>query len=287
MTRAFLVTLFLEAALVICWSSGFIGAKLASETPAVFLLMFWRFLFTSVGLLPFVCIAFKKGMTARSFLIQFLVGFLAMGVFLAFGVKSIDLGVPVGTSALISALQPLMTVAMASLLLKEDISYRQWVGLFIGLFGVSVAVGGSSSTASSLAYTFAFLGVLAMVGATIVTKTVSKPLDLLPTLGIQCQAATVLFFPLSIYEGTLIPTITQDFLFAIIWFVIFSTIGAYGFFWLCLRRSSTARVSSLIYLTPPVTAIWAWLMFSEPITIFILIGFAICFVGVVLAAKSD
>jgi drug/metabolite transporter (DMT)-like permease len=287
MTRALLVTLFLEVALVICWSSGFIGAKLASETPAVFLLLFWRFLFTSVGLLPFVWVAFKNGMTARSFLIQFLVGFLAMGIYLALGVKSIDLGVPAGTSALISALQPLMTVAMASLLLKEEITYKQWLGLLIGLIGVSVAVGGSFGAASTIVYFFAFVGVLAIVAATIVTKMVSKPLDLLPTLGIQCIAATVLFFPLSIYEGTLVPTITHGFVFAIIWFIILSTIGAYGFFWLCLRRSSTARVSSLIYLTPPVTAVWAWLMFSEPITISILIGFAICFIGVVLAAKSD
>jgi drug/metabolite transporter (DMT)-like permease len=287
MTRAFLVTLFLEAALVICWSSGFIGAKLASETPAVFLLLFWRFLFTSIGLLPFVWIAFKKGMSSGNFWVQFLVGFLAMGLYLALGVKSIDLGVLAGTSALISALQPLLTVAAASLLLREDTTARQWLGLFVGLIGVSVAVGGSFGATSSIAYSFAVIGVLAIVAATIVTRMISKPLALLPTLGIQCMAATLLFLPLAIHEGSLTPVVTYDFVFAIVWFIILSTIGAYGFFWLCLRQSSTARVSSLIYFTPPVTAVWAWFMFGEPITVFILIGFAICLVGVMLAARSN
>jgi len=274
MTRAFLVTLFLEAALVICWSSGFIGAKLASETPAVFVLLFWRFLFTTIGLSPYIWMAFKSGLTVSSFAIQLLVGLLAMGLFLAFGVKAIDLGVPAGTSALISTLQPLATVAAASVILKEDISYKQWLGLIIGLIGVSVAVGGSSGTAPIVAFALAFIGVLAIVVATIISKKVATPLPLLPTLGVQSLAATALFLPLAI-------------IFAIVWFILLSTLGAYGFFWLCLRRSSTARVSSLIYLTPPVTAIWAWLMFSEPITAFILVGFAICFVGVILAAKSD
>ena len=287
MTRAFLVTLFLEAALVICWSSGFIGAKLASETPAVFVLLFWRFLFTTIGLSPYIWMAFKSGLTVSSFAIQLLVGLLAMGLFLAFGVKAIDLGVPAGTSALISTLQPLATVAAASVILKEDISYKQWLGLIIGLIGVSVAVGGSSGTAPIVAFALAFIGVLAIVVATIISKKVATPLPLLPPLGVQSLAATALFLPLAIHEGTLVPTITYDFIFAIVWFILLSTLGAYGFFWLCLRRSSTARVSSLIYLTPPVTAIWAWLMFSEPITAFILVGFAICFVGVILAAKSD
>ena len=287
MTRAFIFTLALEAALVICWSSGFIGAKLASETSAVFVILFWRFLFTSIALLPSLWVAFQKGLTFKSFAVQFLVGFLAMGVFLALGVKSIDLGVPAGTSALISALQPLLTVAAASLILLEPITARQWLGLAIGLVGVSVAVGGSLETAPFIAYLLAFVAVLAIVAATIVTKLFKEPLSILPTLSIQCIAATLLFLPLSIFEGSLIPVVDSDFIFAILWFILLSTIGAYGFYWICLGRSSTARVSSLIYLTPPVTAVWAWLMFSEPISLAVLFGFVICFCGVMLAAKEN
>ena len=46
------------------------------------------------------------------------------------------------------------------------------------------------------------------------------------------------------------------FIAAVAWFILFSTIGGYGLYWLCLRRSSATRVGSLIYLTPPVTMIW-------------------------------
>lgn len=46
------------------------------------------------------------------------------------------------------------------------------------------------------------------------------------------------------------------------------------------------RVGSLIYLTPPVTMIWAWAMFGEPLTPAAVTGFAISLVGVTLTREA-
>ena len=70
------------------------------------------------------------------------------------------------------------------------------------------------------------------------------------------------------------------------WFILFSTVIAYGLYWACLRRATATRVGSLIYLTPPVTMIWAWLMFAEPITLAAAAGFAICLAGVALSRPA-
>src|SRR5215217_619720 len=56
----------------------------------------------------------------------------------------------------------------------------------------------------------------------------------------------------------------------------------YGFYWLNLKLSSVARVSSLIYLTPPTTLVWAYLMFGERVGLLDVIGLVICFGGVLL-----
>lgn len=46
------------------------------------------------------------------------------------------------------------------------------------------------------------------------------------------------------------------------------------------------RVSSLIYLTPPTTLVWALLMFGEPITVATLAGLAVCMGGVLLVHEG-
>jgi drug/metabolite transporter (DMT)-like permease len=68
--------------------------------------------------------------------------------------------------------------------------------------------------------------------------------------------------------------------------VVFSTFGGYGFYWLNLKLSSVSRVSSLIYLTPPTTIVWAYLMFGESVTLLAILGLAVCFGGVLLASRG-
>ncbi len=70
------------------------------------------------------------------------------------------------------------------------------------------------------------------------------------------------------------------------WFILLSTVAGYGLYWLCLRQSSVTHVGSLICLTPPVTMIWAWLMFAEPIAPAAVAGFVVCMLGVVLTRIS-
>lgn len=49
-----------------------------------------------------------------------------------------------------------------------------------------------------------------------------------------------------------------------------------------IRRSAATRVASLFYLTPPVTALLAWLLFDERLPPLALVGMAVCVAGVFL-----
>jgi drug/metabolite transporter (DMT)-like permease len=53
-----------------------------------------------------------------------------------------------------------------------------------------------------------------------------------------------------------------------------------------LKLSSVARVSSLIYFTPPTTMVWAYLMFGESVGLLAISGLAVCFGGVLLASRG-
>lgn len=274
-----------EAGLVVAWSSGFIGARLASESAPVFLVLFWRFLLVAVVLLPFVIVALRRGLSLRQVGLHCLLGALAMFAFLATGIKAIDLGVAAGTAALVAALQPLATAALAGPALGEAVSRRQWLGLGLGFVGVALAVGDATTGAPLWAYGLALLGVLCLVAATLLAKRAPPDTALLPALGIQSAVTALLFAPLAFVEGSLVPLPDWNFAAAVAWFIVFSTIGGYGLYWLCLRLTTASRVSSLIYLTPPVTMLWAWAMFGESLTEGAVAGFGLCLLGVWLARQ--
>ena len=49
-----------------------------------------------------------------------------------------------------------------------------------------------------------------------------------------------------------------------------------------IRKGAATKVTSLLYLTPPTTALMAWLLFDEPFNVMMAAGLALTMTGVVL-----
>lgn len=277
--RQLAATPVLEVGLVVCWSSGFIGGTLASATTSIYLVLFWRFLLATLLLLPFAARQIAR-MTAREAGLQIVLGGFAMFGYLATLITAIDQGVPAATAALITALQPLAAAALAGVVLAEAVSPRQWLGLLIGFAGVALAVSAGLDQAPLWGYGLTLLSMASIVTATLIARAQQRPAPLLPALTLQCAVSALLFLPLALADGRLVPEMTGAFAYAVAWFILFSTFAAYGLYWACLARTSATRVSSLIYLTPPVTTLWAYVMFGQPITSAAVAGFLVCLAGV-------
>ena len=58
------------------------------------------------------------------------------------------------------------------------------------------------------------------------------------------------------------------------------TLGGSSLFYILIQRGAAASVTSLLYLVPPTTAVMAWILFNEPITLVTLAGIAVTAVGV-------
>jgi drug/metabolite transporter (DMT)-like permease len=272
------------------WSSGFIGASLGTPEAGTPTLMVWRFLIAGGLLLVGILLLRRRWPGLREIAVQGVVGLLAQGVYLTGVVGAVEFGVTAGTTALIAALQPLLAAALAGPVLGERVDRRQWAGLAVGLVGVALVVGGDVRVAEAplWAYAMPFAGMAGLVAATLVERReylrgsgLETPMDVV--LGIQCTASALLFAALAPFWGGLEPVGGLLFWGAVAWFVVFSTFGGYGFYWLNLKSSSVARVSSLIYLTPPTTMVWAYLMFGERVGLLAVVGLVICSGGVLLA----
>jgi drug/metabolite transporter (DMT)-like permease len=273
----------LQVGLVLAWSSGYVGAIIAADTDSIVRVLLWRFVCVALLFSPFLLQAIRRGITWRWCLLHGTLGVVGMFACVGLGIESINLGLPAGTGALISALQPLAAAVLAGPILSERVSRAQWIGLTVGFIGVGCSVGGLSGGDQLLGYLCSFVSMACMVAATLIAKAKWTGADLPSALAFQTTVTAILFIPVAAYEGVLLPEASWHFTAAVSWAVVFSTLGGYGFYYLCLMRSGTVRTSSLIYLTPPVTLAWAWAMFGQPMSAYTIIGLALCLVGVALA----
>jgi drug/metabolite transporter (DMT)-like permease len=73
---------------------------------------------------------------------------------------------------------------------------------------------------------------------------------------------------------------------AMAWSVLGLTLGGSSLLYLLIQRGAATSVTSLLYLVPPTTALMAWALFAEPITLTTLVGTALTALGVSLVVRA-
>jgi len=64
------------------------------------------------------------------------------------------------------------------------------------------------------------------------------------------------------------------------------TLGGSSLLYLMVQRGAATRVTSLMYLVPPCTAVLAWALFGESMTASVLAGLAFTALGVGLVVRE-
>ncbi|MFE7423462.1 DMT family transporter [Rhodococcus sp. NPDC057529] len=281
----------LSVAFVLAWSSGWIGSRLGTQSATTLNLLSWRMvvLCPVAVIVLLITTAPKPGSRRRlpvGWRQQVLVGLLTQVMYTWGAVAAVEYGVGVGTGAVIAALQPMMTGAFASLVLKETVKQQEWMGLGVGLAGVALAVSGDfgGGTAPAWAYLLPFFGMLALVAATLIEARRPSQLPVVERLSIQFLVGAIVFVAIAVLAGQFVGPHLSDSVFwtTVAWYVVFSIAGGYSLYWILLRRTSATRVGTLIYLTPPTATVWAWLMFGDTIAAVTLIGFVVVAAGVAM-----
>jgi drug/metabolite transporter (DMT)-like permease len=272
--------------LVVCWSSGFVGATLGTRAAPVDTELAWR---TLVSALVLGCWALLRRERVRPAAVvrQAVLGMLVQVIYLGGVFAAAAAGVAAGTSALIAALQPLLVAALAGPVLGERTTRRQQRGLLIGAVGVALVVGGdlNSGTAAAWAYLLPVGALVALAAGTILERRWSPAQSLVTSLALQSTVAAVVFCLAAAVRGHLDPPRSTAFWLATTWLVVLSCLGGYGAYLFVVRRSGATRASTLLYLTPPTTAVWAWLLFGQAPRVLALPGVLICAAGVALAVS--
>ena len=292
--RAVGVAIGLEAVFVFLWNSGFIGAEYGLPYTGPFTLLLWRYLALSL-LLGLWLVATRRfiwpgrGAVGRTAL----VGVLAHAVWLGCVLLAIDLDVPVGIIALVTALQPLLTGALSGLVTGEPTHVRQWLGLVLGFVGVAIAVGWRLSLDGGASVWGYLLPLGSVVGITVASllqrrwarQRIATELPMDVTLFYQSVATALAVLPAAWLAEGFATRWTPAFMAAMAWLVVAVSLGAYWAMWRLLERQPATRVASLFYLSPPVTMVMAWLAFGDRLIVTDVVGLVVAGVGVWLVYR--
>lgn len=273
---------------VFLWSTGFIGAKygLPYAEPLSFLLTRYGFV---IALMTVIAPATRAPWPKlpMQWVHIGVSGLLVHAVYLGGVFVAIKHGLPAGVTALVVGMQPLLTAFGAGWLLGEKVDGRQWTGLALGFVGVAMVVSGKFGETTNLGPMLipAVIALLGITAGTLYQKRFCAKFDLRSGSVIQfVPTAIVTAIAVSLFEDYRIEW-TGQFSFAMGWLVLVLSIGAISLLNLLIRSGSAVNVASLFYLTPPMTALIAFVIFGENLTLTATIGMLLAVSGVYLVAR--
>jgi len=277
---------------VLIWSTGFIVARygMPHSPPLKFLSL--RYALSIVCFGAWVVLSRPRWPATRAqFAHLAVVGALIHAGYLGGVWAAVKLGLGAGTIALLVGLQPVLTAVWMSVAARSGgggaVSARQWLGLALGLFGLTLVVwhklGGGEITLANLS--LAVFALLSITVGTLYQKRFVGPCDVRTANVVQLCAALVVSLPFALLFETEAIAWQPQMIGALAWSVIALTLGGSSLLYMLIQRGAATEVTSLLYLVPPCTAVMAWLLFGETLGVPALVGMMLTAIGVALVVR--
>ena len=282
------MTRILSLFFVILWSSAFITSKVIVDNATPFASLSFRFILVALGFLLFSFYLKEKILIKLKFIFEaFLSGILFHGLYLGGVFYSIFIGLPTSISALIVSMHPILTNILAGPILKEEVSWKQWVGIILAFTGTIIVLGLDIGIGIPIIGLIAsIISLLAVTSGTILQKKLSNRLPLSVSNFYQAIGASIfLFIVMFITEDPYIK-FNYSFILSMGWQIIAVSFGAFTILMYLIKIDSASKTSNLFFLVPPISAFMAWLFLKENINYFDIIGLIITTIGVYIATKD-
>lgn len=283
---------------VLIWSTGFVVARFGMPHGGPMAFLSWRYGFS---ILVFgLWVAWTRAVWPRQRAQWWhlaVTGVLIHAGYLGGVWAAVKGGLGAGLAALIVGLQPMLTALWLSARGHDGqhphrgagpaVGRQQWLGLCLGLAGLVLVVADKLRLGEARPLTVG-LAVLALASITIGTlyqKRWVQACDVRTANSVQLMAALVVTLPLALLEADPVHWHSQA-VGAMAWSVLVLTLGGSSLLYLLIQRGAATRVTSLMYLVPPCTAVLAWLLFDEALTAAVLAGMALAAFGVALVIRA-
>lgn len=273
---------------LILWSAGFAVAKIAVTHAAPLTVLALRYGLVLVLLIPVALVMRPRFPDARGALDVAIVGFLIQVVYFGLCYVAFKSGVSAGAVAIVVCLQPILVALVAPRLVGERISPKGWLGLGLGLLGAGLAIAGRSAIAAENAFGvgLTFLALLGITAGTLWEKRFGVSHHPVAANLIQYAVGAAFCIPAALLSEDTTISWSPEFLWAMAYLVVGNSLLAMSLLLAMIRAGEVARVSSLFYLVPALSALCAWPMLGEEMPPLAWAGMALAGLGVALVSRK-
>ena len=273
---------------MIFWAFSFVWVKEVYLIYGPLTTVFFRLVIASVLLLLFALLTGKLARIARKDLTTFLLlAFFEPFLYFmgeSFGLKFVSSTV----GAIIVATIPLFSPFAAARFHGEKISLRTFLGILLSFLGVSIVVFDSkfNLTASPLGIALEFLAVLSAIGYIVVLKKLAVKYNPTSIITYQNLLGIIYFLPFWLIfefrDFTAIPFNVTAFN-GRLKLSVFASCIAFIFYAHSVKRLGINSVNIFINIIPVFTAIFAWYILDEPLSLQKFAGIIVVIAGLLLA----
>ena len=283
------MTRFFPIVFIILWSSAFITSKPITVDASPFAALCFRFTFVTIGFALYSIITNQKLFTDFNKILKAMIsGILFHGLYLGGVFYSISKGFPVGITALIVCLQPILTAILAGPLLNEVVTWRQWIGIILGFLGTLIVLGfDGGKELPVVGIVASFIALAAVTAGTLWQKTLSEDLPLSVSNTYQAFSASCFHLIVALALGDWFINLTLGFMLSMGWQILAVSFGAFTILMYLIKNDSASKTATLFFLVPPVSVFMAWIFINENITIADFIGLLIATLGVYIATRKQ
>ena len=274
---------------ILLWSSAFITSKPIILDASPFAALSFRFAFVTLGFVLYSIFTKQNLFGPKANILKAMMsGILFHGLYLGGVFYSISKGFPVGITALIVCLQPILTALLAGPFLNELVTWRQWTGIILGFIGTLLVLGFDiGNDLPVIGLVASFIGLIAVTTGTLWQKKLSENLPLSVSNSYQAFSACVFHLILAFFIEDWFINYSYSFIFSMGWQIIAVSFGAFTILMYLIKTDSASQTATLFFMVPPVSALMAFIFLNENLSTLDIAGLFIATIGVYIATRKN
>lgn len=272
------------------WAGGYGVAKVALQYAEPMTLLSLRYACVVLVMLP-AYLLFKPTLPKEplAWLHLCVVGVLIQAVYFGFAWWAFTTGISAGVLAIFMSLQPILVAILAPLLVNEKVSWLRWFGLLVALVGVLVVILSRSQIhpPSLRGIGLSTLGLFGITASVLYEKRFGVNHHPIVTNIAQYTAGFAVVLPIALLTESMHIQWTGSFILAVFYLIFGNSILAIGLLFTMVRAGEVSKISSLMFLVPPLAALFGWLLLDEVMPVIAWGGMAFTAFGVILVTRTQ
>lgn len=194
---------------------------------------------------------------------------------------------PGGVAATVGAIQPLIVIVFARVLLGTPVRALTVMAALAGLSGIALLILTPQVTLDPIGLGAGLAGAISMAGGTVLSRRWQPPVSPLTFTAWQLVAGGMLLLPAAMWLEPPLPSLNQSNLFGFMYLGLVGAALTYVLWFRGIARLEPSLVSTLGFLSPLTAVVIGWWVLDQGLGSWQLLGVSIVFMSVWLSQYAS